>query len=81
MMNFDTLIERTQEVRQAATDPSRTIKQRMAEAAADMSRAGDNQQRVAERGREPGLLLQRGSTQVTLTDWAGEILSALRPIA
>lgn len=46
MMNLDTLIERTQEVRQAATDPSRTIKQRMADAAAELSRAGDNQQRV-----------------------------------
>lgn len=45
-MNLDTLIERTQEVRQAATDPSRTIKQRTAEAAAELSRAGSNQQRV-----------------------------------
>ena len=44
-MNLD-LIERTQQIRDVATDPSRAIKQRMAEAAAELSRAGDNQQRV-----------------------------------
>lgn len=40
-----------------------------------------NQQRVAARGREPGLRLQRGDTAVTLTEWAGELLGALAPIA
>lgn len=40
-----------------------------------------NQQCVAERGREPGLLLQRGDKQVVLSDWADEILSAMQPIA
>ena len=45
-MNVDTLIERTQEVRQLASNPHQTIKQRMAEAAAEMSRAGNNQARV-----------------------------------
>lgn len=45
-MNLDTLIERTQDVRQLANNPQATIKQRMAEAAAEMSRAGDNQARV-----------------------------------
>jgi hypothetical protein len=40
------LIDRAQDVRQSATEPGRAIKQRMAEAAAELSRAGDNQQRV-----------------------------------
>lgn len=45
MMNLD-LIERTQAIREVVTDPNRTIKQRVAEAAAGLSRAGENQQRV-----------------------------------
>ena len=40
-----------------------------------------NQQRVAARGREPGLRLERFDAAVTLTDWGGEILAALAPIA
>lgn len=40
-----------------------------------------NQQRVAARGREPGLRLERGAAAVTLTEWGGEILRALAPIA
>jgi len=40
-----------------------------------------NQQRVAARGREPGLRLERFDAAVTLGDWAGEILAALAPIA
>ncbi len=40
-----------------------------------------NQQRVAERGREPGLQLQRGSVRVSLTDWGLELVQALEPIA
>jgi glutamate--cysteine ligase len=40
-----------------------------------------NQQRVAERGREPGLQLQRGSARVSLTDWGLELVQALEPIA
>jgi glutamate--cysteine ligase len=40
-----------------------------------------NQQRVAARGREPGLRLERGDGSVTLTEWAGDILRALAPIA
>ncbi len=40
-----------------------------------------NQQRVAARGREPSLRLERGDTAVTLTEWGGEILEALAPIA
>lgn len=40
-----------------------------------------NQHRVAERGREPGLLLERGSQQVALKDWGLEMVQALQPIA
>jgi len=40
-----------------------------------------NQHRVAERGREPGLMLERGDASVALTDWAAEILAGLHPIA
>ena len=40
-----------------------------------------NQQRVAGRGREAGLSLERGDRTVTLTEWGGELLLGLRPIA
>jgi len=40
-----------------------------------------NQQRVAARGREPGLRLERGESAVTVTEWGGEILASLAPIA
>jgi glutamate--cysteine ligase len=40
-----------------------------------------NQQRVAARGREPGLRLERVDHAVTLTEWGGEILQSLAPIA
>ncbi|HKC31118.1 MAG TPA: glutamate--cysteine ligase, partial [Burkholderiales bacterium] len=40
-----------------------------------------NQQRVALRGREPGLKLQNDSDQVELTRWGGQILSECAPIA
>ncbi len=40
-----------------------------------------NQQRVAARGREPGLRLERGGDEITLTEWAGELLGAIEPIA
>ena len=40
-----------------------------------------NQQRVAERGREPGLQLERAGAPVVLTDWGQEIIQALLPIA
>jgi glutamate--cysteine ligase len=45
---------------------------------AEMSR---NQHRTAERGREPGLQLERVGQQVGLDVWATEILQALQPIA
>ena len=40
-----------------------------------------NQQAVALRGREPGLVLLRNSSRVSLQDWAHEILAACEPIA
>ena len=40
-----------------------------------------NQQLTAERGREPGLHLQRGNEQVLLTTWAHEILQQCHPLA
>jgi len=40
-----------------------------------------NQHRVAERGREPGLQLERGAATVSLTDWGLELVEQLGPIA
>ncbi len=40
-----------------------------------------NQHRTAARGREPGLLLERGSDQVALPDWGLEIVAECAPIA
>ena len=41
----------------------------------------NNQHLTAARGREPGLLLQRGAERVTLADWAADIVAQLAPIA
>jgi glutamate--cysteine ligase len=40
-----------------------------------------NQQLAAARGREPGLMLQRGGQPIALTDWIAEILDRLPPLA
>ncbi len=40
-----------------------------------------NQHRTAARGREPGLLLERGSDQIALPDWGLEIVAECAPIA
>ncbi|TMI02266.1 MAG: glutamate--cysteine ligase [Betaproteobacteria bacterium] len=40
-----------------------------------------NQQRVALRGREPGLKLQKDSDELELVRWGGQILSECAPIA
>ena len=40
-----------------------------------------NKQRVASRGREPGLRLTRGSQEVTLAEWGGEVLAECEQIA
>jgi glutamate--cysteine ligase len=40
-----------------------------------------NQHQTAERGREPGLLLQRRGQPVALADWAAQVLDECAPIA
>ena len=40
-----------------------------------------NQERVAARGREPGLMLERGGQEVLLADWAAELVEELAPFA
>ena len=40
-----------------------------------------NKQRVAARGREPGLRLTNGSQEVLLTEWGGQVLAECEPIA
>lgn len=47
----------------------------------EIAASGHNQHNVAERGREPGLMLERGATKVLLSDWAEEILEAMGPVA
>jgi glutamate--cysteine ligase len=47
----------------------------------EIAELGRNQQRVAARGREPGLKLERGGTEVLMTDWLREILTECGPIA
>jgi glutamate--cysteine ligase len=42
---------------------------------------GRNKQRAAQRGREPGLRLDRGSRTVELRDWGAEVLAECAPIA
>ncbi|MCA0327205.1 MAG: glutamate--cysteine ligase [Proteobacteria bacterium] len=41
----------------------------------------ENQHLTAAFGRQPGLKLTRGGQQVVLTDWAGELLDQLDPLA
>ncbi|MBI2749428.1 MAG: glutamate--cysteine ligase [Burkholderiales bacterium] len=48
---------------------------------AEIVALAQNQHRVAERGREPGLLLERAGAQVSLADWGQELLVQLAPIA
>ena len=40
-----------------------------------------NQERVAARGREPGLHLERGGNEALLTEWGGQVLEECAPIA
>ena len=42
---------------------------------------GRNKQRAAQRGREPGLRLDRGSRTVELREWGREVLAECEPIA
>jgi glutamate--cysteine ligase len=47
----------------------------------EIAALGRNQLAVAARGREPGLLLERGEAQTTLTAWGGELLQGMAPLA
>jgi glutamate--cysteine ligase len=47
----------------------------------EIAALGRNQHRTAAFGREPGLRLERGTHEVTLVEWADEILHACGPIA
>ena len=40
-----------------------------------------NQQQVATRGREPGLLLDKGQEKISLAEWGKRVLSECEPIA
>jgi glutamate--cysteine ligase len=40
-----------------------------------------NQQATAARGREPGLLLERGDEKLSLTAWGDELLQGMQPLA
>ena len=40
-----------------------------------------NKQRVAARGREPGLRLTKGAQEVTLVEWGSEVLAECAPVA
>ena len=48
---------------------------------AEIAAMARNQQCVAERGREPGLQLQRGEDMVDLHPWGLDIVAQLRPLA
>jgi glutamate--cysteine ligase len=48
--------------------------------ASEQSRLHSNHLEVARQGRKPGLQLQRGAGQVSLQDWATEILTEMQPI-
>ena len=48
---------------------------------AEIAALGRNQHRCAERGREPGLKLERNGSWVVLDEWAGELLQELQPLA
>ena len=41
----------------------------------------NNQRKIVERGREPGLSLSRGDGETSLQEWAGELFTQLQPIA
>jgi glutamate--cysteine ligase len=47
----------------------------------EIAALGRNQHKTAAFGREPGLLLERGTERVTLTDWGRELIEACTPLA
>ncbi len=48
---------------------------------AEIEAVGRNRQRVASRGREPGLRLDRHGQMVELSEWSGQILAECEPVA
>ena len=48
---------------------------------AEIAALARNQQRVAARGREPGLRLERGEGDATLAEWGARLLRSIEPIA
>jgi glutamate--cysteine ligase len=47
----------------------------------EIAAIGRNQNRVAARGREPGLRLERRGQEVGMLEWSAEMLAACKPIA
>jgi glutamate--cysteine ligase len=47
----------------------------------EIAELAHNQHRVAARGREPGLQLEKAGREVPLADWGAELLEACAPIA
>ena len=47
----------------------------------EIGTVGRNQEKVAARGREPGLLLERGSQQIALDEWGGQLIAECAPLA
>lgn len=47
----------------------------------EIAQIGRNQHLTAAYGRQPGLLLERGDSQVALTEWGAELLRACEPVA
>ena len=48
---------------------------------AEIAAVARNQHKVAERGREPGLLLERGDARVELRTWGQELVQEMLPFA
>ncbi|MEO5671100.1 MAG: glutamate--cysteine ligase [Ramlibacter sp.] len=47
----------------------------------EIAALGRNQHRTAAFGREPGLRLERGTGEIGLTEWGGELVASFGPIA
>ncbi len=48
---------------------------------AEIVALGRNQHKTAAYGRQPGLLLERGDHEVSLTEWGSELVAACAPLA
>jgi glutamate--cysteine ligase len=47
----------------------------------EIAALGRNQHQTAAFGRQPGLVLERGEREVTLVEWAGELMESFAPMA